>query len=175
MPVTNRDYLPGMADPTGSANALWDLPRPVSDTLSGGTTNFYRGIFYCPGSVLLSSQNQDYWWFYTGTGSSDHRVTAYQWITSRDGIAGRYGGASPPPGAATGVALSAPKGYLNKITTPYTNTYTVANTEMVTDVMISSGTFTAGMSGANPRLVRHSQAWFPPIRQNCPVDTVLII
>jgi type II secretory pathway pseudopilin PulG len=139
-----NDKLPAMPDPTGSANALWDLPRQVTDALSGGSTNFYRGIFYCPGSVLLNYQNQDYWWFYTGTGSSDHRVTSYQWITSRDGKAGNYG----TSGSAT--ALSAPKGYLNKISTPYTNSYNLANTEMVTDAVISQGTFSAGMSGRNP-------------------------
>src|SRR5262249_23492916 len=96
----NRDSLPAMSGTTGSANALWDLPRPVSDAIAGGSSNLYRGIFYCPGSVLLGSANQDYWWFYTGTGSSDHRVTAYQWIFSRDGTLGKYSSST------TGVTLS---------------------------------------------------------------------
>jgi type II secretory pathway pseudopilin PulG len=137
----NKDFLPAMPDPTGSANALWDLPRPVADAMSGGSSNVYRGIFYCPGSVLLNSANQDYWWFYTGTGSSDHRVTAYQWIFSRDGVLGKYGS------SASGVTLAPPKGYLNKLTRPYTNTFNLATTELVTDVVISQGPYSV-MTGA---------------------------
>ena len=143
----NHDNLPSMPDPTGTANALWDIPDTVSDALSGGsgsTTNFYKGIFYCPGSVLLQAQNLNYWWDYIGTGSDNHRVTSYQWIISRDGKLGNYGSST------SAVKLSPPKGYLNKITTQYTNSYNLANTEMVTDAVISQGTFTAGMSGMNP-------------------------
>src|SRR5215469_2862860 len=42
----NHDNLPAMADPTGTANALWDIPDVVSDEFSGGSgssTNFYKG------------------------------------------------------------------------------------------------------------------------------------
>src|SRR6185312_15248778 len=82
----NRDYLPATPQgQAGTANAIWDLPRGLADAFSGGSSNLYRGIFFCPESVLLSSRNQDYWWFYTGTGGSDHRVTGYQWMMSRDG------------------------------------------------------------------------------------------
>lgn len=143
----NHDNLPSMTDPTGTANALWDIPDVVSDALSGGSgssTNFYKGIFYCPGSVLLEAQNLNYWWDYVGSGSDNHRVVSYQWIISRDGKLGNYGTSGS---AAT---LSRPKGYLNKLTTVYTNTYNIANTEMVTDAVMSQGNFVAGMSGANP-------------------------
>lgn len=145
----NHDNLPSMpkVPGTGSANALWDIPDAVSDELSGGsgsTTNFYKGIFYCPGSVLLQAQNLNYWWDYIGTGSDTHRVTSYQWIISRDGISGEYGT------SGSAVKLSMPKGYLNKISTPFTNTYNLANTEMVSDAVISQGTFSPGMSGMNP-------------------------
>jgi len=57
----NRDFLPAVKSGTaGSANALWDLPRPMADAFSGGQSNLYRKILYCPDSVLLTSQNQDY-------------------------------------------------------------------------------------------------------------------
>lgn len=144
----NHDNLPAMPDPIGTANALWDIPNAVSDLFSGGTgsaTNFYKGIFYCPDSVLLQYFNLNYWWDYAGTGGDTHRVTSYQWLISRDGKAGNFGSSS-----STAVTLSAPKGFLNKISTPYTNNYNLANTEMVTDVVISQGNFVAGMSGANP-------------------------
>jgi len=143
----NHDNLPAMADPINKANALWDIPDQVSDALSGGSgssTNFYKGIFYCPDSVLLQAQNVNYWWDYVGSGSDTHRVTSYQWIISRDGKLGFYG-----QGSSSVVQLSPPKGYLNKITTTFTNLYNLASTEMVTDAVISEGNFTAGVLGAN--------------------------
>ena len=142
----NHDNLPAMSDPTGTANALWDIPNAVSDALSGGSgssTNFYKAIFYCPDSVLLQYYNLNYWWDYAGSGDDNHRVTSYQWIISRDGKSGNYGT------SGSAVSLSAPKGFLNKISRPYTNFYDVATTEMVTDMVISSGNFTAGTLGAN--------------------------
>src|SRR3569833_222215 len=130
----NRDYLPAMPKgQAGSANALWDLPRGLADSVSGGSSNLYRGIFYCPESVLLASRNQDFWWFYTGTGSSDHRVTGYQWMMSRDGTFGKY------IQAGGGTARSNPIGYVNRITQSYTNMFSPAQTELVSDVVVSSG------------------------------------
>jgi prepilin-type N-terminal cleavage/methylation domain-containing protein/prepilin-type processing-associated H-X9-DG protein len=133
----NSDKLPcnpaGSSVSSGSANAIWDLPRPMADAISGGSSNLYRGIFYCPASVLLTSQNQDYWWFYTGTGGSDHRVTGYQWVISRDGTPGKYSS------TVTGTTLANPKGYLTRITRPYTNSYSPATTELVADVVVSQG------------------------------------
>ena len=130
----NRDFLPAVpAGTAGSANALWDLPRGMADALSNGSSNVYRGIFYCPGSVLLATRNQDYWWFYTGTGGSDHRVTGYQWMISRDGTLGKYNQ------AGGGTQLISPKGYLTRITRAFTNIYSPAMTEMVSDVVVSSG------------------------------------
>jgi prepilin-type N-terminal cleavage/methylation domain-containing protein/prepilin-type processing-associated H-X9-DG protein len=130
----NRDLLPAASrGQAGSANALWDIPRSMADALSGGSSNVYRGIFYCPDSVLLSTRNQDYWWFYAGTGNSDHRVTGYQWMMSRDGTFGAYSSTS------AGTTLTPPKGYFTKITQVYSNLYSVATTEMLSDVVVSSG------------------------------------
>ena len=131
----NRDYLPAASPANiGSANAIWDLPRDMADAMSGGSSNLYRGIFYCPGSVLLATRNQDFWWFYNGGGTgADCRVTAYQWMISRDGTKGKFSSTT------AGVTLNPPKGYLVKITQPFTNTFGVAQTEMVTDVVISTG------------------------------------
>jgi prepilin-type N-terminal cleavage/methylation domain-containing protein len=130
----NNDYLPAVPKgQAGSANAIWDLPRGLADSFSGGSSNLYRGIFYCPESVLLASRNQDYWWFYTGTGSSDHRVTGYQWMMSRDGTFGKYNQ------AGGGTQLVTPKGYVTRISQSFTNMFSPAQTELVSDVVISSG------------------------------------
>jgi len=130
----NRDLLPtAPLGQSGSANALWDLPRPMADALSGGQSNVYRGILYCPDSVLLTSQNQDYWWFYTGSGGSDHRVTGYQCMISRDGTFGKYSSTK------SGTVLTPPKGYFTKITQVFTNLYPVSSAEMFSDVVVSSG------------------------------------
>jgi prepilin-type N-terminal cleavage/methylation domain-containing protein/prepilin-type processing-associated H-X9-DG protein len=136
----NRDYLPaGPKGVTVSANALWDLPYPMADAFAGnGASNLYRGILYCPNSVLLKSQNQDYWWNYASSGGGNHRVTGYQWMISRDGTFGKF--ATSPSGTA--VILVQPKGFFTKITQPFTNTFGVSQAEMISDVTISSGTYT---------------------------------
>lgn len=139
----NHDFLPAVPPGSaGSANALWDLPRGLADALSGGYSNVYRGIFYCPGSVLLATRNQDYWWFYTGSGGSDHRVTGYQWMLSRDGTPSKYNQ------AGGGTQLTDPKGYVTKITKSYTNMFSPAQTELVSDVVVSQGPQTG--PGTNP-------------------------
>src|SRR5262249_38640020 len=74
----------------------------------------------------VSDRPDDYFWNY-GTGN---HVTSYQWLISRDG--------SSTYGAANGVQLAGPKGFLNKITRPFTNSFSIANTEMVTDIIIST-------------------------------------
>ncbi|HEY2081225.1 MAG TPA: prepilin-type N-terminal cleavage/methylation domain-containing protein [Verrucomicrobiae bacterium] len=154
----NTDKLPcnpaGSSVSSGSANAIWDLPRPMADAIAGGSSNLYRGIFYCPSSVLLTSQNQDFWWFYTGSGSSDHRVTGYQWIISRDGTPGKYSS------TVTGTTLSNPKGYLTKITQAYTNLYGTAGTELVADVVISQG------PASGPTTNPNTQQWRNVISTN---------
>jgi prepilin-type N-terminal cleavage/methylation domain-containing protein len=129
----NRDRLPAK-DPneTSTANSLWDLPKSMGDALANvsatQSNNVYKKIFYCPGSFAkIVDQADDYFWNY-GTGN---HVTSYQWIISRDGSTGY--------GAGNGVALATGRGYLNKITIPFTNSLTIANTEMVTDIIISSG------------------------------------
>lgn len=130
----NRDFLPAAhSGAAGSANAIWDVPRPMADSFSGGQSNVYRGILYCPDSVLLTTRNQDYWWFYTGTGSSDHRVIGYQCMISRDGTFGKYNV------AGGGTTLTPPKGYFVKITQVFTNMYPVSTAEMFSDVVVSSG------------------------------------
>jgi prepilin-type N-terminal cleavage/methylation domain-containing protein/prepilin-type processing-associated H-X9-DG protein len=132
----NRDFLPaGTHGVSVSANALWDIPIPMADAFSGGASNLYRGILYCPDSVLLKSQNQDFWWFYTSSGGGNHRVTGYQCMISRDQTFGHFATIT----SGTAVTLSNPKGFYVKITQPYTNTFGVAQTEMMSDVTISSG------------------------------------
>jgi prepilin-type N-terminal cleavage/methylation domain-containing protein len=148
----NRDYLPAeRLGNAGTANALWDLPRGMADAMSGGSSNLYRGIFYCPGSVLLATRNQDFWWFYTGTGQSDHRVTGYQWIISRDGVKGKYSSTA----GGTLATLNPPKGYLVKSTQSFTNSIGTAATEMVTDVVISSGTAFGSATDPNTQTWRN--------------------
>jgi prepilin-type processing-associated H-X9-DG protein len=94
--------------------------------LGGASTNSanqLRQVLYCPGG-FTTVQDVAFWWDYM----SGHRVTSYQFITSRDG------GQTGYP-----TTLNGPKGFLVKITTPYTNLFTVSTTELVTDVVPSEG------------------------------------
>lgn len=146
----NLDKLPtGPHGVNSSANAIWDLPYAMADAFSGGQSNVYRGILYCPDSVLLTSANQDYWWFYTGSGGSNHRVTGYQWMISRDNTFGKYSSTT------TGTTLTNPKGYFTKITQPYTNLYPVSTAEMVSDVVVSEGPQTGPNTNPNTQKFLH--------------------
>jgi len=124
----NQDSLPRWqpSDPS-KGQSLWDLAWSMAAGLGGGSAtasaNQLRQICYCPGG-FTTVQDTSFWWDYT----SGHRVTSYQFIISRDGAQTGYP-----------TTLRAPKGFLLKITTPYTNLYNSATTEMVTDVTPSEG------------------------------------
>jgi prepilin-type N-terminal cleavage/methylation domain-containing protein/prepilin-type processing-associated H-X9-DG protein len=143
----NNDKLPrSLGTPTPDpalGQATWDLTYSMADGMcnivtSAKTNNPTRKLFYCPGG-FTAVQESDFWWNY----SSGCRVTSYQWIISRDGTQNYPS------------ALTKPKGYLSKVTKPYDATSTVADTELVADVVISSGSgkttdkFT-GVYTANP-------------------------
>jgi prepilin-type N-terminal cleavage/methylation domain-containing protein/prepilin-type processing-associated H-X9-DG protein len=125
----NRDFLPewSSSDPS-KGQALWDLAWSIAAGLAGGNTNsanHMRQALYCPGG-FTTVQDDAFWWNY----SSGHRVTSYQFILVRD--------LKNPTSYPT--SLTGPKGFLTKITVPYTNSYNLGNTEMVTDVTPSEGT-----------------------------------
>jgi prepilin-type N-terminal cleavage/methylation domain-containing protein/prepilin-type processing-associated H-X9-DG protein len=124
----NADLLPrwSPSDPS-KGQALWDLAWSMAGGLAGATTNSMnqlRQVLYCPGG-FTTVQDVSFWWDYM----SGHRVTSYQFIISRDGTQTGYP-----------TTLRSPKGFLVKMTTPYTNLFTLSNTEMVTDVAPSEGT-----------------------------------
>jgi len=146
----NKDRLPCSAISGSSANSLWDLPKDMADAIAStqvGQRNLYLQIFYCPDTSAAiqdpppNNSNQDFWWNYA-SGATGHRVTSYQWMISRDGshyyTANPFG--SPTGGSSgSGAQLALPKGYLNKINTPFTNSFMLAGTEMVSDIVVSEG------------------------------------
>jgi prepilin-type N-terminal cleavage/methylation domain-containing protein/prepilin-type processing-associated H-X9-DG protein len=126
--LDNRDYLPqwSSTDPS-KGQALWDLAWSITAGLAGTTTNSansMRQACYCPGG-FTTVQDTSFWWDYT----SGHRVTSYQFIIVRD----------PKNPTTYPTSLTGPKGFLSKITAPFTNTFSLGNTEMVTDVVPSEG------------------------------------
>jgi prepilin-type N-terminal cleavage/methylation domain-containing protein len=113
----NREFYP-RHDPAGSA--LWDLPTMTANSL----TNSYGltpTLFYCPG-LESSIKYVNAWWDF-----GDYRVTGFQWLIRRNDAA------KPAP-------LKLPRGYLTKTTQTYTNTINFAESEVVTDVIVSEGT-----------------------------------
>ena len=126
----NRNFLPRRitTDP-GTGSAMWDLTQNMADELV--TSGASRKIVYCPGG-FTTVHDSDFWWNY----SNGSRVTSYQWILSRDGTQ-TYGTkiVTPP----TGLNGLAQKGYLVKLGVVFTNFYTIAETELVTDVVVSEG------------------------------------
>jgi prepilin-type N-terminal cleavage/methylation domain-containing protein len=126
----NSSLLPRQSttDPSGGS-ALWDLTQSMADSLV--TAGAKRKIVYCPGG-FTSVRDNDYWWFY----SSGHRVTSYQWILSRDGTQNYKTKIVTPPGGLGGLAQ---KGLIAKMGFVFTNAYSAAETELVTDVVPSEG------------------------------------
>jgi len=126
----NKALLPekSTADPS-AGSALWDLSQNMADSLVAAGGN--RKVVYCPGG-FTSVRDSDFWWNY----SSGHRVTSYQWIFSRDGSQTYSTKIVTPP---TGLGGLAQKGFLLKMGFVFTNFYTVADTELVTDVVVSEG------------------------------------
>ena len=126
----NGNLLPRQSptDPSGGS-ALWDLTQKMADALV--TAGSQRKIVYCPGG-FTSVRDNDYWWNYF----SGHRVTSYQWIISRDGTQNYKTKIVTPPGGLSGLAQ---KGLIVKMGVVFTNAYTPADTELVTDVVPSEG------------------------------------
>jgi len=126
----NRDFLPQKSASDAKGNALWDLAYTMADSM--GTAG--RKIAYCPGGYT-SVQDTDYWWNYNG-GTGSFRVTSYQWLMSRDGTQTYGMKLGTPP---TGIGSDAQRGFLVKMDRTFTNTLTLSDSELVTDVIISEG------------------------------------
>jgi prepilin-type N-terminal cleavage/methylation domain-containing protein len=124
----NRNLLPqrSAADPS-AGSAIWDLSQNMADSLVSAGAK--RNVVYCPGG-FTSIRDGDYWWNY----SSGHRVTSYQWILSRDGTQNYSTRLVAPPGGSGGLAQ---KGFIVKLGVVFTNFYSPAETELVTDVVVS--------------------------------------
>jgi len=127
----NKNFLPqkSATDP-GTGSALWDLTQTMADSLVSSGAK--RNVVYCPGG-FTTVQNSDFWWNY----SNGSRVTSYQWIISRDGTQTYSTKLVTPP---TGLGSLSQKGFLVKMGKAYTNSATLTDTELVTDVVISEGT-----------------------------------
>jgi prepilin-type N-terminal cleavage/methylation domain-containing protein len=126
----NANFLPRRATTDPSAgSAIWDLSQFMADSLVNAGAK--RKVVYCPGG-FTSVRDGDYWWNY----SSGHRVTSYQWLLSRDGTQNYGTRLAAPPSGTGGQAV---KGYVTKMGVVFTNSYSVADTELVTDVTVSEG------------------------------------
>jgi prepilin-type N-terminal cleavage/methylation domain-containing protein len=131
----NADRLP--SHPNGGG-ALWDVPYGSANALTN-SAGMIRASYYCPGA-RATVQNIDDWWVFNG----NYRVTAYQWMFRRES-------SGPAP-------LILPKGYLSKMTESFTNLYSISESELVTDVVISEGAGSAtdkfvGVYTSNPQII----------------------
>ncbi|MDB6017160.1 MAG: type secretion system protein [Pedosphaera sp.] len=125
----NRGVLPEKsALDTAAGSAMWDLSYNMADTMVNSGAS--RKLLYCPGGFTTVQEN-DFWWNYP-----NQRVTSYQWVISRDGTQNYTTQIVAPP---TGLGGLAQKGYIIKMTQVFTNFYTPASTELVTDIVVSEG------------------------------------
>ena len=146
LPAINPSLDPALT----AANSPWDLPCTMADVLDNGlpaaytstpVPNIYRKICFCPSSSIQDipiAGDPNYWWRYDFASSGvakEHRATAYDWLISRAGANTYY---------AAGVSSSAatmPRNYLSKSNISWTNSVSLADSEMVADVIISTSTF----------------------------------
>lgn len=126
----NRNYLPEKIDSDPAAgSAIWDLTLNMADSIVSKSS---RDVVYCPGG-FTSVQDNNFWWNYTNAGAASIRVTSYQWILSRDGTQS-YDTRIVHP---SGVSSAAQKGYVVKMGTVFNSYYSIPDTEMVADVVVS--------------------------------------
>jgi prepilin-type N-terminal cleavage/methylation domain-containing protein len=128
----NRDFLPRSLLPPGGetlGNDPWDLPRTMVDNMGPktGTNMLYRQIFYCPGGYV-SVQDLDVWWNY----KNGVRESSYAWFISRDGTQNYPSKFLLPTGITT------PKGWLTRLTKPFSGADSVSTAELVADTVVSA-------------------------------------
>jgi type II secretory pathway pseudopilin PulG len=136
----NTDNLPRVPDPVqgpGQGNdtagsSLWDLPNLTGDALSNNGKG--REYMYCAGS-WTKVQPLDYWWYYQSPNPptpGKYHVTSLVWLMARNDKN------KPDPAGFHG----RPKGFITKMSVPYTNLFNLAETELVLDATISEGSGT---------------------------------
>ena len=109
-----KERLPGSAGPS---YGLWDLPGPMLTNMM--TSGLTRHVFYCPSNLV---QDDDFLWSYVI--ANGYSVVGYYWLTAH--------GYAPNPLIGRDLQLK-----LTQVTG--TNTTSLADTEVVTDIIISGG------------------------------------
>jgi prepilin-type N-terminal cleavage/methylation domain-containing protein len=129
--LDNNDATTRPVDPAGpgagndkAGGALWDLPNLTGDALTDNGRS--RQLLYCPAGYT-SVQPVDFWWIYHG----GYHVTSYYWTIKRN-----------DPNKPDPSGFVPPKAFIAKLSVPYTNGVSVADSEMVMDVVVSEGTGT---------------------------------
>jgi prepilin-type N-terminal cleavage/methylation domain-containing protein len=150
----NRDNLPRSILSAGGeplGNDPWDLPRTMADNIGpkAGTNSIYRAVFYCPGGYT-SAQNLDVWWNF----SSGIRESSYAWFISRDGTQN------------CPTTIQAPKGWLAKLSKPYSSTDTLTGAELVADTVVSAGTGNPQTDTWGPAAVTSTSGIIPGYNSN---------
>ncbi len=157
---------------TSGANAPWDLPCTLADVLDNGlpasytatpVPNIYRKVCYCPSSPIQDvsvAGDPDYWWrfdYASGGLTKEHRATAFNWLISRQGTAAYY----TPTTTSSAATFANGRSYLTKSTLSWTNNVSLADSELISDIIISTpgsfgspatfvGVFTTASTAALP-------------------------
>ena len=144
--LDNLDKLPQTPVSGASApgSALWDVPNDTADVMvkNGGA----RQIVYCP-ATKATVQDLDAWWNF-GT----YRVTTYCWLFERINPGSPGYDASRPARRKDG------QPYASRLSISPIATNTLAQNELVTDVVISEGAGTrndkfTGVNTSNPQII----------------------
>jgi len=133
--------LGGMvADAATAGSDLWDLPNSIANTIAGNAGK-KKELFFCPSSFATKAaqttlnNTYNYWWNFNSptpdTSEGAYKSTGYYWMLKRNDAANpNKPNMNPNP--------NKPRVLLERDSKP-APTLTLASTELITDIIISSG------------------------------------
>jgi prepilin-type N-terminal cleavage/methylation domain-containing protein len=132
----NNDSYPlsPVSSDRSSGSGLWDISKKVGEAITGNGAK--KQILYCPQAMIYMGVNIDKMWEMLG-GS---RPTVYYWLFKRnDSGDSAFDGTYTSTPSRPQLAPLPPQRLLRRSTVSWTNTVSLADSELVTDVTVSGG------------------------------------
>jgi len=124
-------------DDNHAGRLLWDIPNAMGNALLAGGAQ--RDLFYCPGGFTPKEKSDmEYWWYYKRSGNNDgkYKTTSLFFLFARNDAAD-----NAPDFSNTSNNPARKRRLVKKTTENFSDLgLSVADVEVVTDVIISTST-----------------------------------